>query len=198
MGQRYWRYAALGMVMVAFPAAAHAGQPMATTGKTTQPIGHYEFCRQLPSECRQTSKSFERLPLTRELVRRLVTVNNIVNTTVEPKTDMEMWGQNEVWSYPVSAGDCEDYVLAKRRMLMQAGIQPANLLITVVRQTSGEGHAVLTVRTTGGDFILDNLERRVLTWERTPYTYLKRQSERNSGVWLSINDGRADAVASVR
>ncbi|MER8520750.1 transglutaminase-like cysteine peptidase [Mesorhizobium sp. M1076] len=30
----------------------------------------------------------------------------------------------------------------------------------MVRQSSGEGHAMLSVNTTAGDFILDNLERR--------------------------------------
>lgn len=199
MAQTRWGHALLSAAaLLAAMGSAHAGQFMATGGRTTQPIGHYEFCRTLPNECRQTSTSHERVPLTGEFMRMLVGVNSAVNSAVAPKTDMEIWGQEEVWSYPTSVGDCEDYVLAKRRMLMQRGIQPANLLITVVRQPNGDGHAVLTVRTTGGDFILDNLDQRVLPWERTVYTYLKRQSERNSGVWLSINDGRADAVSSVR
>ena len=57
---------------------------------------------------------------------------------------------------------------------------------------------MLTVRTSLGEFILDNLESKVLSWTDTDYTYLKRQSDTNSGVWVTINDGRADAVASVR
>jgi predicted transglutaminase-like cysteine proteinase len=81
---------------------------------------------------------------------------------------------------------------------MQAGVPAGNLLVTVVRQPNGDGHAVLTAHTSMGDFILDNLEPRVLTWDETEYTYLKRQSDRNSGAWVTINDGRADAVASVR
>lgn len=198
MGQSYGAYALLGFALLASTGMAQAGQFMATAGRTTQPIGHYEFCKLLPSECRQTSRTFDRLPLTRDTMRRLVSVNDAVNTAVTPRTDMDIWGEEEVWSYPTTVGDCEDYVLAKRRKLIQSGFQPANLLITVVRQPNGDGHAVLTVRTTGGDLILDNLETRVLPWENTPYTYLKRQSEKNSGVWLTINDGRADAVASVR
>jgi len=58
---------------------------------------------------------------------------------------------------------------------------------------------VLTVRTSRGEFILDNLEPRVLAWADTEYSYLKRQSERNSGTWVTINDGRNEvAVGSVR
>ena len=111
---------------------------------------------------------------------------------------VEMWGREEVWSYPEGIGDCEDYALEKRRQLMALGVPAGDLLLTVVRQPSGAGHAVLTMRTSRGEFVLDNLEPRVLAWTDTEYTFLKRQSERNSGVWVQINDGRADAVASVR
>jgi predicted transglutaminase-like cysteine proteinase len=112
---------------------------------------------------------------------------------------MEIWGQEEIWSYPTKVGDCEDYALEKRRQLMELGVPAGSLLITVVRQPNGDGHAVLTVRTSLGDFVLDNLEPRVLAWTETEYTYLKRQSERNSGVWVAVNDSReAVAVGSVK
>lgn len=178
---------------------AHAGASfMHTGGRTTQPVGHYEFCQRLPQECRQTTPRQAPTELTRKLWARIVSVNNSVNVRVAPRTDMEMWGKEEVWSYPDNGmGDCEDYVLEKRRELMKAGMPAGDLLITVVRQPNGDGHAVLTVRTSLGEFVLDNLETKVLAWNDTGYTYLKRQSERNSGVWVTINDGRADAVASV-
>lgn len=128
----------------------------------------------------------------------LSSVNGAVNAQVRPRTDMEMWGKEEVWSLPGEFGDCEDYVIEKRRRLMSMGIPAGNLLITVLRQENGDGHAVLTVRTSAGDYVLDNLDSRIRLWSSTEYTYLKRQSERDSGAWLSISDGRADAVASVR
>ena len=184
----------------ALTGAAKAGQPfMHTGGRTTQPVGHYEFCQSEPEECRQMTAKQPPVTLTRELWAEMVDVNNKVNTTVTPKTDMEIWGKEEVWSYPVGGvGDCEDYVLEKRRRLMQFGVPAGNLLITVVRQRSGDGHAVLTVRTSNGDYILDNLEPRILTWADTDYTYLKQQSMRNSGVWVSIEDDRNIAVGSVK
>ena len=113
-------------------------------------------------------------------------------------SDLDIYGKNEVWAYPDGGvGDCEDYVLEKRRALSRMGISLADLLITVLRKPDGEGHAVLTVNTDRGDYILDNLNGRVLAWTDTPYTYLKRQSTKNSGVWVKINDGRSIAVGSV-
>ncbi|MEO5324080.1 transglutaminase-like cysteine peptidase [Mesorhizobium sp. CC13] len=171
---------------------------MQTNGRTTQPVGHYELCKRLPDECSQKTDVRAPVELTRTLWQAMVDINNEVNTAVAPRTDMEMWGKEEVWSYPASAGDCEDYALEKRRKLMDLGVPAGDLLLTVARQPNGEGHAVLTVRTSMGEYILDNLDPRIMAWDETVYTYLKRQSERNSGVWIGINDGRADSVASVR
>ena len=178
--------------------AQSAGSFMQTGARTTQPIGHYEFCQTYKQECQQKTPRQAPVELTRQLWSAMVKINNEVNTSVIPMTDMELWGREEVWSYPDGAGDCEDYALEKRRKLMALGVPAGNLLMTVVRQPNGDGHAVLTVHTSLGDFILDNLEARIFGWEETPYTYLKRQSELHSGAWVKINDGRADAVASVR
>ena len=181
----------------ASPAAA--GPFMQTGGRTTQPIGHYQFCQERPVECSTMTPAHAPYELTRKLWATMVSVNNAVNGSVVAKTDMENYGVEEKWAYPTNGfGDCEDYALEKRRRLMALGIPAGDLLMTVVRQRSGEGHAVLTMRTSRGDYVLDNLESKLLAWNDTGYTYLKRQSETNSGVWVKIEDGSADAVASVR
>ena len=188
-----------GQLAICGVTSAASDSFMATAGRATQPVGHYDFCQTRPSECNQVTTRAKPVALSRALWSQIVAVNNAVNTRVTPRTDMEIWGREEVWSYPTnSIGDCEDYVLEKRRLLMKAGIPAGNLLITVVRQPNGDGHAVLTVNTDRGDYVLDNLDGRVLVWTATPYTYLKRQSSKNSGAWVSINDGRAVAVGSVR
>ncbi len=170
---------------------------MHISGRTSQPVGHHRFCKKYPSECRQI---IGRGPifLSEDIWAKAQEINNEVNTEVRPLTDMEIWGVEERWSFPRSVGDCEDFVLEKRRRLMQAGISADNLLITVVRQMNGDGHAVLTLRTDHGDFILDNLEPRVLPWSKTDYRYLKRQSASHSGQWVSIDDSRNITVGSVR
>ena len=190
-------------MLLACPLGAYAGAAnaseafMHTGGRTTQPVGHYEFCLHKPEECREVTPKQAPIQLTRKLWAAMVDVNNTVNTMVTPRTDMEIWGKDEVWSYPDRVGDCEDYVLEKRRDLMKLGVPAGNVLITVVRQPNGDGHAVLTVRTSNGDYVLDNLEPRILDWADTDYTFLKRQSERNSGAWVAIDDDRNVAVGSV-
>ncbi len=186
------------MLLVSSAGGALADTGMPTGGRTTQPIGHYEFCQRLPDECKQRTASRRPVELSRTVWAEMVAVNNGVNTKVTPRTDMEIWGKPEVWSFPDKFGDCEDFALEKRRELIADGIPAGSLLITVVRQANGDGHAVLTVRTSDGDYILDNLEPRILAWQDTDYTFLKRQSVTNSGDWVSINDGRAVAVGSVK
>jgi predicted transglutaminase-like cysteine proteinase len=176
---------------------AAAAPSMDIGGATSQPIGHYEFCKLNPNECLIKSAPASPFHLTKESWRMIFAVNRAVNTRIQPKTDLDIYGKDEVWSYPIRFGDCEDYVLLKRRALMDKGIQLANLLITVVRKPDGEGHAVLTVRTDRGDFILDNLNEDVLSWESTEYRYLKRQSSQHSGRWVTIESRQDVLVGSV-
>lgn len=173
-------------------AKATAGETphMQTIGLTSQPIGHYVYCKQYASDCQIKSKNTKAPKLTRKRWSDMVEVNAFSNRTIAPHTDLEIYNQEEVWAYPTSYGDCEDYVLMKRHMLMQRGWPPSSLLITVVLQPNGEGHAVLTVRTDRADYILDNLDGKIKQWNETPYTYLKRQSENHSGKWSDIKDSR--------
>jgi len=61
-------------------------------------------------------------------------------------------------------GDCEDYQLLKRKLLVEAGLPRRAMRMTVVIDDIDEGHALLTVRTDAGDLILDNKVDAVLPW----------------------------------
>lgn len=174
---------------------ANAASQMLTTGATSQPIGHAHFCQQFAAECAVQSGSDEEMRLTKARWNELVEINSYANRTITPATDMDYYGVAEHWTYPREYGDCEDFALLKRYMLIQRGWSASQLLITVVKQPNGEGHAVLTVRTSKGDFILDNLERDVKRWDRTAYRYLKRQSIHHSGAWTSISDRRSQVAS---
>jgi Bacterial transglutaminase-like cysteine proteinase BTLCP len=122
-----------------------------------------------------------------------------VNETVKPLTDVEHWGVVERWSYPDDGyGDCEDYVLLKRRMLIQFGWPREALLVTVVRDQKQEGHAVLTVTTDKSDYVLDNQTQDILLWSETGYCFVKRQSQSNPNVWVSLDDSRPANLEGTR
>jgi predicted transglutaminase-like cysteine proteinase len=160
---------------------------MTAFGDTLPPIGYVTFCRENRDECRPGRRFADRIQLTPSKFREIVGINNDVNKAIAPVTDLELYGQPEVWSYPTdNRGDCEDYVLLKRKKLIERGFPESTLLITVVRDENNEGHAILTVRTDKGDFVLDNKRREVMRWAETPYTFVKRQSERNPLVWISL------------
>lgn len=172
---------------------------MSVNGKTAQPIGHYEFCQVHSAECTVRSDSRVRVRLDQTRWNELTAINRAVNTGIRPTTDQELYGQPEVWAFPDGSGDCEDFVLLKRKQLMDKGWPAAALLITVVRQANGDGHAVLTVTTNRGDLVLDNLDPQIKLWSETSYRYLKRQSEYDSGAWMAIEDGRSEQlVGSLR
>ena len=118
-------------------------------------------------------------------------INQWVNDTVKPMTDMDHWGVVERWNYPDDGyGDCEDYVLLKRKMLMQAGWPREALLITVVRDKNDDGHAVLTVKTDKGEYILDNQTDDIVLWSDTGYRFVKRQSQSDPNVWVALGEPR--------
>jgi predicted transglutaminase-like cysteine proteinase len=167
---------------------------------TRPPAGWVEFCGRQPSECASTATTPRELTLSPETWKELVRVNNWVNQTIKPLTDLEHWGVVERWSYPDDGyGDCEDYVLLKRRMLIESGWPREALLVTVVRDKKEEGHAVLTVITDKGDDVLDNQAEHILLWSKTGYRFVKRQSQLNPNVWVSLDDLRpALATATSR
>ncbi|TIS61269.1 MAG: transglutaminase [Mesorhizobium sp.] len=168
---------------------------MHTGGRTTQPVGHYELCQRIPIECNERTPNGSPVELTRKLWATMIKVNNSVNTRVKPRTDMEIYGVEEYWAYPDNGfGDCEDFALEKRRELMAAGVPAGDLLMTVVRQPNGDGHAVLTVRTNEGDLVLDNLTSAVRDWSSTPYNYFARQAQGNGRRWERI--GAAKSVGT--
>jgi len=114
---------------------------------------------------------------------------------------MEIYGRTEYWTIPTARDDCEDYALLKRKRLIARGWPASALLLTVVRDERGEGHAVLTARTAQGDFILDNKADEVKLWYRTGYDYIMRQSFLDPHTWVSLEPTVATsslAIAGVR
>jgi len=180
------------------PGAAQEQLLYAAVGDITHPpVGWVEFCAEHVSECKVAPSEPHSVVLSLRLWRDLVRINQAVNANIKPMTDLEHYGVVEKWAYPDDGyGDCEDYVLLKRRMLMEAGWPREALLITVVREASGDGHAVLTVRTDRGDFVLDNQNEAIVLWSESGYRFVKRQSQSDPNVWVSLGDPRPSAATT--
>src|SRR5258708_34923662 len=100
------RLALVATILGMMSAVGHATESrlspfMIAEGKTSQPIGHYEFCLTHRDECTVKSLTEERVRLTAERWNELVAVNNTVNTQIKPATDMEVYGRAEFCAYPV-------------------------------------------------------------------------------------------------
>src|SRR5271154_4663267 len=160
-----------GIVAVALLAALAGGRAadrplFIATGETTKaPIGWGEFCIEYDPECDTQPSVTRDAILSARAWADLTRINLWANTNIKPITDMEHWGVVERWNYPDDGyGDCEDYVLQKRKMLMQAGWPREALLITVVRDKNNDGHAVLTVKSDKGEYVLDNQTDDIVLW----------------------------------
>lgn len=189
------------VILLAVTAPAFAGASdrgfIVVGPETRAPIGWLDFCNDNPADCHHSTSAPRDIVMTQGAWKDLVRVNSWVNENVKPMTDMDHWGVVEKWSYPTDGyGDCEDYVLQKRKMLIDAGWPREALLITVVRDKRGDGHAVLTVKSDKGEFILDNQNEEILPWTETGYRFVKRQSQTDVNVWVSLGDQRP-AIAAV-
>ncbi len=190
-------FAAFAVLLSAAGASALPSfmQPLRPIGP---PIGQLEFCLRLPTACRPHSTTIRRIEMTEDRWDELSSINREVNDSVRPRTDRSVYGRLEVWDYAGRYGDCEDYALLKQRQLIELGWPASVLLITVVQRANGNGHAVLTVLTDEGDFILDNLTDRVVAWHRTSYRFLMRQSQGSALRWVSVGPGATGAVGVTR
>jgi predicted transglutaminase-like cysteine proteinase len=175
--------------------------PSATFGEvgapTSIPYGWVDFCRRRPEECNLGKLTPREIHLTKQVLATLNKVNIFANSAIEPISNLDHWGTMlDHWDYPTDGkGDCKVYALFKRKQLIDQGFPRQALLMTIVRDQDGEGHAVLTVKTDRGDFVLDNLTDEILPWDETGYRFIKRQAQDDPNVWLAMT-GAAATVAS--
>lgn len=182
-------------LMVSVPAHGFLSRPVlfAVLDTVTEaPSGWRQFCAAHPDECRPSTDAPRNVVLTPDLLQQLFSINSFANSRVRWTKDSELYNKPEHWAYPLDRGDCEDIVLLKRRLLAEAGWPLGALLITVVEEphAANNRHAVLTVRTDRGEFILDNQTPEVLFWYETNYRYLMRQSTTDPRIWLSFLDNQ--------
>jgi len=160
--------------------------------QTKPPIGWQVFCRRYEAECHHRYPLGAAITFNNKNWNILVDVNKTVNGFIKPAADIDHWGIIDQWDIPTAKdprGDCEDYVLKKRHILIEEhGFPAPALLPAIVRDKDGTGHAVLLARTDRGDVVLDNQQKEILTWPQSfktmQYKPVKALSPENEKIWL--------------
>lgn len=162
--------------------------PLGNAGREARaPSGYVAFCERNPEECGAHPSQPDRIALTAEVWAKLKEVNLVVNTAIQPEEDQAHYGVADFWTVPVDgAGDCEDYVLAKRKMLVLLGLPEPALRITVVLDHGTVRHAVLTIVTDRGDYVLDSLKDDILTTDKANYVWVERQDRASHTGWVAL------------
>ena len=151
----------VGAAVLALGLLGASGAAQAGGGRA--PLGYQLMCLKTPAECKGGGSST--VKASADVMATLKWVNSRVNNAITPRNDSGA----DVWNASASSGDCEDYVLAKRRALIKAGLPASSLRIAYVKTRGGVGHAILVVKTSRGDFVLDNLNRSVRPLSQSGY-----------------------------
>lgn len=187
--------AAPGSKLASLPPSSQAAQ---IVGDAKPITAWLEFCRREPAECAVAAGEPATVALTPRVWSTITSVNRSVNTRIKAVTDLEHWGVADKWDIPTDGmGDCEDFQLMKRKLLAEAGLSRRAMRMTVVIDETGEGHAVLTLRTDRGDYVLDNKTNDVLPWFDTGYVFIKRESQDRIG-WVSLGGATSPTMTANR
>jgi predicted transglutaminase-like cysteine proteinase len=172
----------VGLAATAVMIAVFASSAASAGSTTPVPRGFLLMCIDHPAECR--GGGAREVDYDAQLAKLLSSVNRQVNRTIKPVRNEVI----DVWSINVSRGDCEDYVLAKRRALISAGV-PASALSIVYALRNGGGHAILAVHTSKGSFALDNMTAVIKPLTATGYKLIS-MSGPNPRVWQPVRGTR--------
>jgi predicted transglutaminase-like cysteine proteinase len=177
------------IVLSACNQTASVGTTMQVSGYAFPPPAFNAFCKREPKLCRtENGKNVVELTAAREA--ELKAVNASVNLRIKERSDVQTSGNADYWQLPTTQGDCEDFAILKKSELLKSG-WPASALLLTVASLGGEGHTVLTVRTSKGDKVLDNRTNSIRDWSNTPYRYFARQSQSAADKWVRIEPPQA-------
>jgi len=140
-----------------------------------------------PAVARVRAPEAALLSLARADWRRVQRINREINRAIRHREDSAVYGRPDQWALgEAGVGDCEDYALAKRAALIQAGVPARALSIALVETRRGESHAVLLIDTDKGALVLDNLSPWIRRWDQTPYTWIARQTPGDPLTWRAV------------
>jgi len=153
----------------------------------SSPSGFAIFCLRFADQCETAKDASSTIGLTENIWLLLERVNVATNRAIRPMDDERHYGRPEYWTIPTDGfGDCEDYALSKRKALIEAGLPARALRIAVVITPTSVRHAVLTVSTDRGDFVLDNLHDQIEPWQKAGYVWIERQAPNDVRQWVAL------------
>ena len=150
----------------------------ASSNTTLPPFSFVKYCVENPRYCEKSA-----VEQTTDDYALLNKINILVNHTMESVDEPN--GQ-DVWHSNGKSGDCEDFALTKRKMLIDLGIPQSALRIATAYTNEGLGHAVLVVKTKKGNLVLDNLTDDIKIWNKTALHWIKIQSETDPRIWYFL------------
>jgi predicted transglutaminase-like cysteine proteinase len=134
---------------------------------------------------------------------KLSFINSSVNRLIAYKSDTAIYGKLDYWATPSEildrrAGDCEDFAILKMTALLRAGIPAQSMSLVVLQDRRRKFfHAVLSVSTVSGTFILDSLSNVVLRDSDLP-DYLPLYSVSTDRAWIHGSKPGAALVADIK
>jgi predicted transglutaminase-like cysteine proteinase len=161
------------------------------------PILFSLFCVRHPDDCQpHEDRRTEELLSAEQRRRQMDLANSAVNVAIAPETATAF---DNDWTILPHVGNCGDYAVSKRHLLLQFGWPSSSLLLAeVVVRATGEHHLVLLVREARDTFVLDNLAPRVSRVAEVldKYTFVRVQSDQNPRFW--VRAGRDEPGGSAR
>jgi len=176
--------AAIAVIGLGVPGlGANNNSHLVVVSASNGPSGFKGICKTYDWACSDRSGS---LRDDKSVMQTAIIINSQVNAAIEPVTDAAQYGVVERWTLPdTGRGDCEDFALLKKKLLIEAGVAASNLLM-VVAKSKGERHAMLILRLNDGDYVLDNLSPEIIAWANSAYTFLELQAPSEPSGWESI------------
>lgn len=165
-------------------------QPAHSTIETLEvvpPLSFALFCIQYPEECEeQPDRRITNFQSRGQRWRELNQINSTVNVAIVPKKQVASQLDHDWQIFPFD-GNCSDYAVTKRHLLLRAGWPSSSLLLAeVIIRASGEHHFVLLAREGRSVFVLDNLSTIVIELNEAldKYVLVRTESDRAPRLWV--------------
>lgn len=174
---------------------AQSHVPIDWRTRIIEPSGYTALCKREPEYCKKTRGNLS-VRYTNKVRAQLELINRDVNEGIEYVSDEIRHGTPDLWERSVHHGDCEEYALRKRDLLLAMGGYPPGALVFgwVIDTTRGRRipHLVLVVKTSKADFILDNLRPFPYEWHASNHVWVAIQASDNPRIWYAVDDRRID------